>query len=128
MNVFVLCTGRCGSVTFYKACQHITNYTAGHESKTNCLFDDRVDFPDNHIEIDNRLSWFLGKLERVYNTKKVFYVHLLRSRKETADSFNKRWGNEKGILAGYARNILTHQNYGDFNICLDYFLIVLYNI
>ena len=32
-NVFVLCTGRCGSTTFTQACQHIQNYTASHESK-----------------------------------------------------------------------------------------------
>ena len=32
MRVFVLCTGRSGSTTFVRACQHIDNYTASHES------------------------------------------------------------------------------------------------
>ena len=47
-NIFVLCTGRCGSVTFSKACKHITNYTSGHETRIKKL-DDRLDFPSFHI-------------------------------------------------------------------------------
>ena len=35
MNVFVLCTGRSGSVTFYNVCKHIKNYTTSHESRKN---------------------------------------------------------------------------------------------
>ncbi len=56
MDVFVLCTGRCGSTTFIKACAHITNYTAAHESRTGLLGSDRLDYPGKHIEADNRLS------------------------------------------------------------------------
>lgn len=64
-NVFVLCTGRCGSTTlFAQACQHIENYTASHESKIFLLGDKRLEYSQNHIEVDNRLSWFLGSLEK----------------------------------------------------------------
>ena len=59
MNVFVLCTGRCGSVTLYKICKHIQNFTSGHESRKKLDFK----YQENHIEIDNRLSWFLGRLD-----------------------------------------------------------------
>lgn len=34
MNVFVLCTGRCGATTFHRACEHIENYSAGHDLST----------------------------------------------------------------------------------------------
>lgn len=65
MNIFVLCTGRSGSKTFIKACNHITNYTCGHESRAKrAKLESRLnlDYPPNHIEADNRLSWFLGRL------------------------------------------------------------------
>jgi hypothetical protein len=66
MGVFVLCTGRSGSLTYIRACSHITNYTAGHETGSRKLGDDRFSYPDNHIEADNRLSWFPGTLEELY--------------------------------------------------------------
>ena len=75
-NVFVLCTGRCGSTTFVQACQHIENYTASHESKISLLGDQRLEYSQNHIEVDNRLSWFLGSLDKKYGDN-AFYVHLI---------------------------------------------------
>ncbi|WJI25223.1 hypothetical protein RHP47_05945 [Thermosynechococcus sp. QKsg1] len=50
MNVFVLCTGRCGSVTFAKACTFITNFSSAHESRTFLLGEARLAYPDRHIE------------------------------------------------------------------------------
>jgi hypothetical protein len=66
MQVFVLCTGRCGSMTFTRACQHMTNFTAGHESRKRFLFGEKLSYPRNHIEADNRLSWCLGVLNDRY--------------------------------------------------------------
>ena len=86
MNVFVLNTGRCGSVTFIKACQHISNYTAAHESRSHCIAGERLAFPDNHIEADNRLSWVLGRLDAAYGDNAI-YVHLRRDRTDTIRSF-----------------------------------------
>ena len=56
MNVFVLCTGRCGSTTFACACRHIENYTAAHESRSHLAGPERFAYPEDHIEVDNRLS------------------------------------------------------------------------
>ena len=98
MNVFVLCTGRCGSTTFTKACAHISNYTAAHESRTGLLGPDRLAYPANHIEADNRLSWLLGRLDESYGDS-AFYVHLKRDLQLTASSFVKRY--DRGIMAAY---------------------------
>jgi ferritin-like protein len=53
-------------MTFIRACRHITNYTAGHETRSTLLGEDRIAYPRQHIEADNRLSWMLGKLGKKY--------------------------------------------------------------
>ena len=103
MNVFVLCTGRTGSVAFIEACQSITNFSATHESRMGMIGDARLKFPGNHIEADNRLSWFLGRMDTRYG-KDAYYVHLQRDLNKTADSFAKRTG--KGIMRAFADGIL----------------------
>jgi hypothetical protein len=111
MNVFVLSTGRCGSVTFARACHHIRNYTAAHESQNPWLHVGveqpyrSLHYPANHIEVDNRLSWFLGTLEKEYGSR-AFYVHLLRRRDEMARSLMKR--GEDSMLFSFAAGILQH--------------------
>lgn len=62
MRIFITGTGRCGTKTLANACKHITNYTSGHETRTKFPFPDRLKYPDNHIEVDNRLLWFLERL------------------------------------------------------------------
>ncbi|MCS3662077.1 hypothetical protein [Salinibacter ruber] len=94
MNVFVLCTGRCGSTTFARACEHIENYSAAHESRAGKI-KGRVNYPARHIEVDNRLSWFLGRLDEVYGDD-LFYVHLRRNPRATAESFADRY--EVGMI------------------------------
>lgn len=91
MNVFVLCTGRSGSMTFVQACQHLTNYTAGHETRAARIGPARLKYPERHIEVDNRLSWHLGALGRAYDEREVLYVHLKRDPEAVAHSFLKRW-------------------------------------
>ena len=90
MRVFILSTGRSGSATIVKACQHINNYTASHESLTKSLGDERFNYQDNHIESDNKLSWHLGHLDKIYGDD-AFYVHLKRDREMVAKSFMKRF-------------------------------------
>jgi hypothetical protein len=90
MNVFILNTGRCGSTTFVKACEHITNFTTAHESRMHLIGNQRLAYPDNHIEADNRLAWFLGRLEAAYGDRAI-YVHLRRDPLKTARSFEKRY-------------------------------------
>lgn len=108
MNVFILNSGRCGSTTFIKACQHITNYTSAHESlstETGCL---RLNYPADHIEADNRLSWLLGRLDSQYANNAI-YVHLTRNNKDVAKSFSKRIN--FGILKAYEQGILMHEQH-----------------
>jgi hypothetical protein len=102
MNVFVLSTGRCGSMMFAKACQHITNYSSAHESRRGLVGDTRLDYPANHIEVDNRLSWFLGRLDRRYGDRAA-YVHLKRNTTDTARSLARRYG--RGIMQAYHTTI-----------------------
>lgn len=103
MNVFVLNSGRCGSTTFIRACRHIDNYSAGHESRVHRIGPDRLAYPDAHIEADNRLSWLLGRLDRRYGGG-AFYVHLRRDPAEVAASFARR--QDFGIMKAYREGIL----------------------
>ena len=127
MNVFVLNTGRCGSTTFIKACQHITNYTAGHESLISKTGSHRLDYPADHIEADNRLSWFLGRLDKKF-ADSALYVHLKREPEAVAASFSKRI--DFGILRAYEQGILMHQQHQRtaHDIALDYIETVNANI
>jgi len=104
MRVFVLCTGRSGSLTFARACNHITNYTVGHESRSRRLGADRFAYPDNHIEADNRLAWFTGALDRDFG-KNALYVHLLRDRAKTVESYNRRWVRYGSLIRAYCEGI-----------------------
>jgi hypothetical protein len=89
MNVFILCSGRCGSVTLAKAFQHAENYSTGHESRSGLCGRNRVNYPADHIEADPRLAWFLGRLDREFGDK-AFYVHLTRDKAQVIASFAKK--------------------------------------
>ena len=119
MNVFILCTGRCASTTFVEACKHIKNYSTAHESRSVLIGDERLNYPLNHIEADNRLSWFLGRLERAYGDD-AFYVHLKRNDLDTARSFIKRY--DSGIIKAYRSGPLmgSPPNTNPLHLCLDY--------
>jgi len=121
MNVFVLCTGRCGSHTFIEACKHITNYSAAHESRTGLLGPERLNYPPNHIEADNRLSWFLGRLERAYGDHAI-YIHLRRNELDTAASYARRWKYKFCIMGPYSSVILLRSSpkNAPIDVCLDY--------
>jgi hypothetical protein len=130
MNVFVLCTGRCGSVTFIRACEHATNFSAGHETRTRMTLDARLDYPAAHIEADNRLSWVLGRLQKNWGARDdVFYVHLKRDREATARSFALRLEKGTGIIAAYKNGVLMGARGADpLDICRDYVDTVTANI
>lgn len=88
MNVFVLGTGRCGTVTFSKACQHITNFTCGHETMAGITTPDRFEYPEQHIEVDPHLSWTLGQIIERYPHS--YFVHLQRDKSQVVDSWIRR--------------------------------------
>lgn len=120
MNVFVLNTGRCGSTSFIKACNHITNFSCAHESRIGALGKDRLDYPENHIEADNRLSWLLGRLDRAYGDNAI-YIHLKRNNNDTAHSFTRRYSH--GIIKAYrGAGILMGlpEESEPMSVCLDY--------
>jgi hypothetical protein len=106
MNVFILCTGRCGSMSISKACNELDHYTSGHETRISLLGDERINYPLNHIEADNRLAWFLGRLDDKYG-KDAFYVHMTRDTLETAKSYNRRWNHVGSIVRSYTEGILA---------------------
>jgi hypothetical protein len=127
MNVFILNSGRCGSTTFIKACQHITNYTSAHESLLSNTGKLRFNYPENHIEADNRLSWLLGRLDNTYGDN-AFYVHLKRNPEDTANSFARRI--DFGILKAYEQGVLMHDSHKlpAYDIATDYIETVNSNI
>jgi len=125
MNVFILGTGRCGTTTFIKACQHINNFTSSHESRSQLTGALRLDFAENHIEADNRLSWFLGRLDEKY-ADNAFYVHLTRDLDATLESFSKR--DSFGIMKAYREGILMGGQQKPQEIALDYINTVNANI
>ncbi len=127
MNVFVLNTGRCGSTTFIRACEHITNFSAAHESRISMIGEERLNYPDNHIEADNRLSWLLGRLDKAYGDS-AFYVHLTRDRDATAHSFTRR--SDFGIMKAYREGILMDElnTYDPHELAHDYIETVEQNI
>jgi len=121
VRVFVLCTGRCGSKSFYKAASHILNYTSEHESKAyGWIGPRRIEYPDNHIEVDNRLSWFLGRLDEVYGSDPM-YVHLVRKKEDVAKSYllaSRHSGRGKQIVTAYS--VLAGHRHVDLKMTLDY--------
>lgn len=132
MNVFVLCTGRSGSSSFIKACRHITNFSASHESLSDQLGMARFNFPKNHIEADNRLAWQLGELDNIYG-KEAFYVHLVRDKEDTAKSYMNRFLLPKSMIYAYANGIKKQppENLSKskrYAICIDYVETVTTNI
>lgn len=104
MNIFILTSGRTGSAGFIKACKYINNYSASHESLFKSEVEYRFNYPMNHIESDNRLSWFLGRLDMDFGNK-ALYVHLKRNEALVAQSFNNRWFGKNSIIRGFAWNI-----------------------
>ena len=113
MRVFVLSTGRCGSTTFERACSHITNYTAGHETRRRFLFERRFEYADQHIESDNRLSWFLGGLARRFDDDDTFYVHLTRERNLVARSYARRFDGRfhSSIMRAFGQGIVVRKRW-----------------
>lgn len=72
MRVFVTGTGRCGTVSFRKACTYATNYKTGHESLCGLL-----EYPDEFIEVNPQLRHCIIYLAKKYPEAK--WVHLIRN-------------------------------------------------
>jgi hypothetical protein len=116
-RVFILGTGRCGTMSFIHACAHITNWSAGHESNFGRLGPARLEYPERHIEADNRLSWLLGRLWRTCGDD-ALYVHLKRDAEQVAASHDRRWKNHISIARAYAQDIIVSER-RDMAVCMD---------
>jgi hypothetical protein len=105
----------------------MTNFTAGHEDRCDLIGSPRLDYPERHIEADNRLSWILGRLDQKYG-KRAWYVHLTRDEEAVARSFEKRA--RAGIMEAYRKGILKRAQAGvtAYQIALDYIATVEANI
>lgn len=99
-----------------KACGFIDNFTSAHESRLGLTAEKKLDYPLNHIECDNRLSWLLGPLYKKYGDSAV-YVFLKRDIRKVALSYNRRWHIKHGIVKSYADGILMCSN-KDHNLSL----------
>lgn len=91
-------------MTFARACSHFLNYTVGHESRKGWLAAGRFPYPDNHIEVDNRLSWMIGRLVEAHPDS--VYVHLTRNQHATAESYASRTQTNRQIMRAYHDGIL----------------------
>ncbi len=114
MRVFVLTTGRAASKTFAYACRHLDGMTAGHETNGGKIAF-RLEYPDNHVEVDNRLVWFLGGLDHRYSDKNTFYVHLTRDRDKVVESYLMRWHLTVSITRAFYHGILMNPKKPDMD-------------
>ena len=112
MRVFVLTTGRAASTTFASACHHIDGMSAGHETRR-AMIEGRLDYPDQHIEVDNRLAWFLGSLDHLYSDADTFYVHLTRDPEQVARSYRERWHLRVSAVRAFYHGVLMHRHKPD---------------
>ena len=126
MRIFVLTTGRSASTTFAHACSHIENYTVGHESRWGMVGKSRLDYAEQHIEIDNRLAWMLGRLDSRFGDH-ALYVHLLRDRDGVANSYCRRRLGRGSIIRAYSQGIL-YRSQTTVEDCRDYYDTVNANI
>jgi len=129
-NVFILCAGRTASTSFTHACTHITNYSSAHESRVGLLSDERVKYPDNHIEVDNRLVWFLSRLNKRFGDE-AYYVNLTRDSHAIARSYCERWHLNESIVKAYGHGLLMNtkiRKADRMKYCLDYVETVNFNI
>jgi hypothetical protein len=106
-NVFVLNVGRSGSVSFAKACSHVSNYSSGHETKSWEFGASRLNYALNHIEVDNKLNWMLGLLDAKYGDD-TYYVNLVRNSSNVVNSWNQLWNHSFSNIRFFAEGVLSN--------------------
>jgi len=121
-NVFVLSAGRTATTTFIEASKHLPGITASHESRVADPIQNRLDYPNNHIEADNRLIFFLSLLDEKFATDTA-YVYLLRDEKLVARSYSERWHLSISIVRAFTngvRMVPRVKNNEILDYCHDY--------
>ncbi len=119
MNIFLLSPGRTATTTFSEAFKKIDGYTSAHQSRNPYLGPARIDYPENHFECDNRLTWFLPRLTNKYGKSGVL-VKVTRDRDSIARSYHKRWPGIR-IMKAYSQGILRRPlKDNSIEVCKDY--------
>ena len=119
MNVFFISPGRTGTTTISVAFSCIDGFTSLHESRVKLLGDERINYPTNHFECDNRLVWFLPRLSKRYAQSGILVI-VNREKLKIARSYDKRWGG-LGIMRAYSQGILMrHLKENNLDVCKDY--------
>ena len=119
MNIFLLSPGRTATVTFANAFKCIEGYTSSHESQVTLLGQQRITYPQNHFESDNRLTWFLPRLTEKYADEGILVI-VKRDRLDIAKSYNRRWY-KINIMRAYSQGILLRNLEGNnLDVCVDY--------
>lgn len=106
-RVFIVCTGRCGSVSFREACRYATNYRTGHES--HCGF---LEYPDQWIEVNNHLRCVIPHMANKYPD--ALWVHLIREPKGCIRSLERM--NDGAHMRAYQAlypSVMPSHNLGD---------------
>ena len=120
MNVFFISPGRTATTALAHAFQCVENYTSLHESRVQLLGEQRLAFPENHFEFDNRLIFFLADLTQKYAPANGILVIVNRDHEMIAKSYNKRWA-KINIMKAWSQGIhlrgLAQNNY---EVALDF--------
>lgn len=120
MNVFFISPGRTATTTFANAFQCIEGYTSLHESQVQRLGEDRIAYPENHLEFDNRLVFFLADLTQKYATSGGVLVIVHRDHHLVAKSYNQRWS-KINIMKAWSQGVhLRDLSQNTFDVALDF--------
>lgn len=119
-NIFIISPGRTATYAMSKAFSNVSDYTCAHESRVGFFNDQRINYPDNHIELDNRLSFYLPQLTRKYSKKNSLLVIVNRDRNSIAKSYNKRW-RKINIMKAFSQGIhMNDLQSNNIDVCLAY--------
>lgn len=104
MNIFIISPGRTATTHLASVFDGVSGFTSLHESRVEHLdLKERLSFPINHIEADNRLIWFLQFLEDIYAETSCLVI-VKRDTKKIVDSYSKRWF-KTNILRAWTQGI-----------------------
>lgn len=108
MRVYVVGTGRCGSVTIAAALKEtVTNLTVGHETFANGHPSNMAypGLPDDHIEVDHRLTFHLGPILLDVMKGEAIVVWLRRNTEAVVRSWLRRFKVKGGMMRSWANGV-----------------------
>lgn len=94
----------------------MTNFRVGHETNIRRLGALRFNHPSNFIEVDNRLTWLLGRLHERFGDE-ARYVNLTRDLEAVAQSYSKHWQIVSGKVPAFRSRIVAFPKGKPIEIC-----------